>query len=571
MADSSSETSRTDLDFGWVSDLPTYTGLLPVNPSSLLPRFSLFSLFRSSRPSLPREDQLEPLFSRSSTQPISIGEATKGLTALSEYIASLKTACVDVTEDRAEEAEGWVLQAMEGYLVAISVVARAMFAADGTDTTGLSGTISQSLRGLFTIHAHYIGGTSSAITAALDRIVSNLLAAPHIQPEGDDTSNHLVPIFVQTREIISHLQHAARASHVKAAVVLSSEDEAGKWESRAEERMEWLRLFADHVRGLGGLPAMVKEEEPKGKAKKVTKKATKLAEQEAQERPMRIGIEADLLRCDLAISMATAKIGEVKRRARAGLSAVQVGVDVVKEEVVKEEVAVRDKKPVLNRRRRALTDESDLGTIVDQDEWLADAPAAKLDSAGESGRRWEDDVDVGLWETLGKVRAILEGKHAEVLVARIDRSDWLDDPSPPDPRGSVSPYEPPRTDTAESESDGSASPSSSSESDSDESEDDLSHSCPLRTLFRLHDRYEEQRLAVWLSLQNEQRGKMGAYMRGVEGRVGSAWDAVGLRLLMEFDADTLEAYGLSPDKHDKWVELASRRNTKKIKKGRKTV
>jgi hypothetical protein len=440
-----------------------------------------------------------------------------------------------VAEERAEEAEGWVLRAMEGYLVAISVVARATFDADRTDTSGLSGTVSQSLRGLFTIHAHYIGSASPHITAHLNAITSSLLAAPHSQPEGDDTSNHLVHLLTQMREIISHLQHAARASHVKAAVALSSEDEAGKWEARAIERMEWLRLFADHVRGLGALPAMVKEEEAKGKAKKVTKKAAKLTDREAQERPMRIAIEADLLRCDLAISMATAKIGEVKWRARAGLSTGQAVVNGVKEALFKEEV-VKKEKPILDRKRRALTDESDLGTIVDQDEWEADVPAAKLDSAGEAGRKWEDDVDMTLWETLGKVRAILEGKHAEVLVAQIDRSDWLDGPTSPNPLGSTSRSRPPRTDTAASESDASASSSSSSESDSDESEDDLSHSCPLRTLFRLHDRYEEQRLAVWLSLPNDQRGKMGAYMRGAEGRVGSAWDAVGLRLLIEFDA-----------------------------------
>lgn len=37
-------------------------------------------------------------------------------------------------------------------------------------------------------------------------------------------------------------------------------------------------------------------------------------------------------------------------------------------------------------------------------------------------------------------------------------------------------------------------------------------------------------------------------------------------------SDTLLSLGLSADKFDKWVELASRRNAKKIRrKGRKTV
>jgi hypothetical protein len=54
-------------------------------------------------------------------------------------------------------------------------------------------------------------------------------------------------------------------------------------------------------------------------------------------------------------------------------------------------------------------------------------------------------------------------------------------------------------------------------------------------LFRLYDRFEEQRLAVWLARPADKREKMSVYMRGSGGRAGDAWDALGLVLLMQYD------------------------------------
>lgn len=422
-------------------------------------------------------------------------------------------------------------------MIAVSTVARATFdpGMDGSERLKLDQTIAQSLRGMFTIYNHFIGSSRQSVTSCLDTISTNLLSAVH--PTAD-AHQHLVPLLTQTRDIISSLQHAARTSSLKATGT-SSEAEAAKWEGMAEARLEWLRLFADHVRGLDRLKVFAAVDQTasisgKGKArgKKVTKAQLKMREKENQERPMRIAIEADILRCDLALSMATEKIGEIKRRAKSALASRRL-VDGDCEQL-KEEETERSQSPV-SRKRRALTDESDQETVVNDPVWQPASIQQMRETSidAQEGKRWEDEVEGAMLETLLKIKDLLEAGHSDVLVDKIEREDWL--PSHDDHANDLSPARMTCTDRAEAGETGSVSSSSDESEDSDTYEEDLSHPCPLRTLFRLHDRYEEQRLAVWMSLPAEARGKMTPYMRGVDGRVGTAWDAMGLRLLMEYD------------------------------------
>jgi hypothetical protein len=266
---------------------------------------------------------------------------------------------------------------------------------------------------------------------------------------------------------------------------------------------------------------------------------TKAQKEEEKQRPLRLDIEVGLVKCDLALSMGTVGIKWIKRRAIRDLK--HKGEEEEEEEEEKEE---------------------------DQEE----------------GAEWEAIAEEALVRCLETAKELMEEKRGAVLSDTIDQDDWVHDYDSAKPVTHKKALPDP-----DSDEDSEASSTSSSEDDADEDGQET-YPCPLRTLFRLHDRYEEQRLAVWLGLPSDTRPGMGTYLRGGAGRVGEAWDGLGVLLLLDYDgyvphamlgwewrligigSDTLSSLGLSGDKLDKWVELASRRNSKKIRRrGRKTI
>ena len=131
---------------------------------------------------------------------------------------------------------------------------------------------------------------------------------------------------------------------------------------------------------------------------------------------------------------------------------------------------------------------------------------------------------------------------------QIDRADYLGEdpqiPLSPSPKSAINASkheigtadeESPDEDEGEGD-DGEEDESDEDEDDSSENSTPDTYPCPLRSLFALHDRYEEQRLAVWTSLPTESRVGMGTYMRGEEGRVGEVWDGAGMILLLDYDS-----------------------------------
>jgi hypothetical protein len=168
---------------------------------------------------------------------------------------------------------------------------------------------------------------------------------------------------------------------------------------------------------------------------------------------------------------------------------------------------------------------------------------------------WDEKAEDILYDLLEYARQLLDERHSSVLIDTPQGSDWLGtamDTSGPKTPGAK---------TASSESEDESDSESESESDLDSDLDPSSSQAgatPLRAIFRLQDRYEELRLAVWLSLPPDSRGKMSAYMRGaptstqmlrvkgpnmgaakfkemMNGRIGEAWDRFGLALLKKFD------------------------------------
>lgn len=258
--------------------------------------------------------------------------------------------------------------------------------------------------------------------------------------------------------------------------------------------MALLELFAGEI-----------EEVDKLDGAKVSK--TKAQKEEDCRRPLRIAMEARVLRCDVGLSMATRDIKAIKGRAQK---------------------AIQDKEE----------DESDTEEDEGQDENGKDGKSMKSRNSSveeEDALKWDEIGEEALVDCLQVAKALLEERRGGVLSDKVERQDWLG-------------VEPHATHHTSGSPKAGKKPSSHSGSDTDltdtetESEDDDTvdtYPCPLRGLFRLHDRYEEQRLAVWLSLAQDRRRGMGTYMRGEEGKVGEAWDGLGLLLLLDYDGSVV--------------------------------
>jgi len=155
--------------------------------------------------------------------------------------------------------------------------------------------------------------------------------------------------------------------------------------------------------------------------------------------------------------------------------------------------------------------------------------------------KWEEEAELLLIQALQKAKNLVEVRRGAVLTAHVEPSEWLSPEmargsfaSTPSVDGSTSTY--PDDEQGERDQDTDVEDGSSGD-ETGEGEDDFAevYPCPLRALFRLHDQYEEQRLAVWLTLPASTRLGMGTYMRGEQGAMGEAWDALGLLLLLDHD------------------------------------
>ena len=400
------------------------------------------------------------------------------------------------------------------------------------------------------------------------------------------------PIFHRPRQLTDEIQHhhIQRSGGKKALrdTAPSQPDPVRDHEEEAEHLIDLLDLFERHVEEYETLPGPT----PLNNPTKLSKAKLKTMDDTATRRPMRIALETRITKCELATALASADIVNMKARAREkSRSPTPELLSDAGSSVDSEEVDVkRDIKPdIRNRSSKS----------------YEPGPSREGDDGGETqggGIVWDERAEEILYECLNHSCRLLEQRHSAVLTNAPQRSDWLGTDSVAQTH--KSPVKGDAAHVSDSDSD------LESESDSDA---DLSSSqagaTPLRAIFRLQDRYEELRLAVWLSLPPDSRGKMSAYMRGaptqtqmlkihgpdmgdakfkekINGRIGEAWDKFGLALLKKFDRQVasllgprqltidsreLQRHGLDPEKLDKWEELVLVRGGKKAKKPRKTV
>ncbi|KAK6905418.1 hypothetical protein I203_106247 [Kwoniella mangroviensis CBS 8507] len=537
-----------------VKSLPTFEGLYGRQSITLLrpfSRFSISSLFRSSpAPSnLPATTLLDPLILISFTVPSdplpALDHITKSLEGLKDFATQLKETIhsqnLDIEHGTVGERIEKLLQA---YLAGIYVLSRLLWDnisdCDAQKNEDHKAALKQCIQGFFLLFPQVQTG---------DDIHKHILGS--IFPSTQTRYYQLSPLLQHPRQLISSLQsqptrpiaHSKLKDPIQSPVRSSFLDHVP--ESEVLYAISLLDTFLEGMQGVECLPGPM-----------VAK--TKRQKEDDKRRPLRVEMEARVMKCDLLMSMTTKRIGEVKSRAMRKIRSdvEQEGEGAEHNEGDDGGQQVKDIKP----------------TFSSEDD--PENPHGTTGSSDDT--RWEDLSEECLVECLDMAKKLIEGGRAEVLSNHIEAVDWLgqDGIIQPDKQEATRRSKSPSRDvTGGSDSEDEDESDLGSESEiSEESAFGTTHPCPLRSIFRLHDRYEEQRLAVWLHLPSAKRGKMGRFMRGLEGRVGSSWDNFGLAAMVEYDSETLMSYGLGSDKLDKWVELASMRNAKKIKrKGRKTV
>ncbi|WWC86005.1 uncharacterized protein L201_000876 [Kwoniella dendrophila CBS 6074] len=551
-----------------VSSLPTLEGLYIKQTSTLhkpFSRFSISSLFKSSKPSLPSTTLLNAINAIAFIPPENsikdLNGLIKAFEGLKEFATRFKEFFPGNNFDAEDEEliEG-IQVLLEGYLSAIYVISRVLW--DEPLETGYEvkqdqhhrATLLDCIRGFYLLYSLHI-----QLEIDLREIDKQILGS--IFPPKETKFYQLSPLLCYPRKLITSLQTQptrpiAHSSKIKSAIPSPIKSSFPVYISD-EEALYVVSLLDTFLRGVQQVESL--------SGPFIAK--TKKQKEEDVRRPLKIEEEVRVLKCDLLMSITTKKIADVKTREmeKVILDEKREGEegDVVENGSVTgddQQYSSEDVKPRLSGESDSAFDLSSLprGTVNPDKSHMSE------------GVKWEDMLEECLIECLDSAKQLIEEGRAEVLSSHIEASDWLgmEGVNQPDTyiRKSKSPSHGP-TILSDSESDSEDEFDSDTESETDdEFGGSNSYPCPLRTIFRLHDRYEEQRLAVWLHLPSARRGKMGWFMRGDDGKVGTAWDAFGLAAMMEYDTETLLCHGLGADKLDKWVELAAMKNAKKIKK-----
>jgi hypothetical protein len=456
--------------------------------------------------------------------------AVKALVALRSYIVDLKTEAA-----KSAETPIHVAQLLEAYLRGFYVAARA--ASFGSWNNEMAEASKDCMMGYLETHHQ---ATEETRNIWRPHILAAIFA-----PSSDD-SHLLTPIFDLPRQLTDGIlhHHIQRSGGKKAlrdsAGEASPTDPVKEHGPEAESLLDTLSIFSRHIAGLDTLPLSTQPDDPP----KTSKAKLKAIGDEAKRRPLRIGLETRITQCELATALASVDVVNIKIRAR-GKSRSPTP------ELLSDEGSSVDSDDEVDIKPDCRIQASKSPEVVRPDNEV------KVEDESGNGGVWDERAEDILYDLLEYSRQLIDDRHSSVLTDTPQRADWL---------GTASASNVPRTPTPKtpgsaSEDDDENESESESDSDSDSDLDPSSSqagSTPLRAIFRLQDRYEELRLAVWLSLPPDSRGKMSAYMRGaptptqmvrvkgpnmgaakfkemMNGRIGEAWDRLGMALLKKFD------------------------------------
>lgn len=456
--------------------------------------------------------------------------ATKAFASLQSFIAALKTSNTKAAvEAGAEETDILYEMYLRGFYIACTAVG-----GKPNETGDLREAARQCLLGYLALERHITKDKwKSLIPHLIGSIVSPSSPNAHL----------LAPLFELPRRLTRQVQehHIQRAAKNGPAFAGTSQDPVKDNESLAIHLLDLLDIFGKHVESRDLLPA------PSNADQKQTKAKMKAEAEENKARPKRLALEAHMVACELSTALANADIAEVKARARGHAEDVP---DLISDDGSSSggdgDDEAEDVKPKI---------ETHLMIGISGKTLRSDSISDPNRSASRAPEvRWDDRAEATLLQCFGIAASLVEERHMSVLTRAVHASDWLDQvdhvvESSSKASPSLSAHSDIGTD-------------SEAEEDSDTDDEDSSSvdvgSTPLRTIFRLQDRYEELRLAVWLSLPPDSRGKMSAYMRGIptmvqvmamkesgmeeeefkdkiKGRIGEAWDRFALALLKRVD------------------------------------
>jgi len=184
-----------------------------------------------------------------------------------------------------------------------------------------------------------------------------------------------------------------------------------------------------------------------------------------KRRPLRLGMEAKVLMVDLALGMASHHIGAAKARAMAILCKAYEAGDLSVEE---------GGKNLEGQQHEAIEIGEEVG-----------------------GERWEDLAKEALIGCLSTAKDLTEAGREAVLTETVKRVDWLglDEQQLADENDAIrSKHTQSSFDSSNADSDSQSEVYTEMSSSGGSDENHGHHPCPLRTLFRMHDRYEELRL-----------------------------------------------------------------------------
>lgn len=517
------------LSLCWCKSLVKETDILLA--SSRHP-FSIFniSLFRWT-PSLPSSAMLEPLLTLASNilQPEQ-QPTIKALIGLQTYTTQLRDAVrVRQLDMGDKEVQGRLDKLVKSYAAAGNVIARILWEADGNEgkmsSHNLHVALKQSIGSFFAVRSML--ETSSAI-----RYDTHILGSifPSVPPYHQ---SFLSPILEHCRRTITSLKAnpsrpLAHSKLPSAAPQLSR----GLTDTEVTCLLGYLQTINEGLSNIGKIDSL-NSTPLMGRMAKAKEKHMK---QENGHRLLRVRMEVMSLMCDLLLSMTNKRMNEVKTRAARRLSGEEN--EETAEEKVEPEASNRSKSRGKSR-SKSIDSMPDTNTNNCVSLCAATSTFSSSDTPS-SFIEWEVLAEKSLIDCFDFAAYSARNDRIAVLTKSINHSDWLGVTSPQLKAGMKSKSQSPSrshpclsssnmSDDEDFDLDSSTSFISEDENDEDEGS---SCRCPLRTLFALHDRYEEQRLAIWLTLPAPKRGKMTAFMRGgKDGEVGRAWDGLGMSVM----------------------------------------
>ncbi|KAE8539137.1 hypothetical protein D1P53_004226 [Cryptococcus gattii VGV] len=490
----------------------------------------------------------------------------KALIGLQTYTTQLRDAVRARQLDMGDkEVQGRLDELVNGFAAAANVITRLLWEADGDkaemDTHDLHIALKQSIGNFFAVRSLL---ERSFATRYDKHILCSIL--PSIPPYHQ---SFLSPILEHCRRSIAFLKAKPSCPHPQSKLPNSSlqalRDRADTEVTCLLGYLQTINVGLSSISEIGSLNSTTF-------ASKMTKTKGKQMDQDNENRPLRVRMEVMLIKCDLLLSVTNKRMNEVKARAARSMGG-EENQDAA-EENMKSEDRSRSKSRGKSR-SKSVDSMSEIGTnnvvpfcAANSVHPPSDTPSCFIE--------WEVLTEKSLIECLNFAASCAEDDRIAILTKDIVHPDWLgvaslqQKASTKSKSQSPSPLHPCPSSTNMSndeDSDLDSSITSFNSEDEGNQDEDSSFRCPLRTLVALHDRYEEQRLAIWLTLPTSGRGKMSAFIRGgKDGAVGRAWDGLGMNIILKIDGSGLIPYGLAPDKLSKWTDLVAVRQAKRIRK-----